>query len=74
MQAGAATAAVWTGPRPRAFALDRLAGSLMMSDTCNAARATKRRLAAIVEAAAKDSTGADRWESMSAAEQTAAAH
>jgi len=45
-----------------------------MSDTCNAARATKRRLATIVEAAAKDSIGTERWEGMSATEQTAAAH
>eukprot|EP00965_Chrysotila_dentata_P112484 3718355-Pleurochrysis_carterae.AAC.1 len=39
-------AAAWTGPEPSALALERLRGSLIMSDTCNAARATKRRLAA----------------------------
>eukprot|EP00965_Chrysotila_dentata_P014962 494974-Pleurochrysis_carterae.AAC.1 len=41
-----------TGPLPRALALHKLAGLLVMSDTCNAARATKLRLAAVVEAAA----------------------
>eukprot|EP00965_Chrysotila_dentata_P057070 1893634-Pleurochrysis_carterae.AAC.1 len=43
-----------------------------MSDTCNAARATKRGLAAVVEAAVRDLIGAEAWEAMSPAEQTAA--
>eukprot|EP00965_Chrysotila_dentata_P071347 2358132-Pleurochrysis_carterae.AAC.1 len=42
-----------------------------MSDTCNAARATKRRLASVVEAAAQDAVRDEAWAAISAAEQTA---
>eukprot|EP00965_Chrysotila_dentata_P093678 3095886-Pleurochrysis_carterae.AAC.1 len=52
--------------------MHRLAGSLVMSDTCNAARATKRRLAAVVEAAAQAEIGKAAWGAMSEAEQAAA--
>eukprot|EP00965_Chrysotila_dentata_P171285 5652736-Pleurochrysis_carterae.AAC.1 len=51
LQAGGAAA--WTGPQPSALNLERLRGSLSMSDTCNAASATKRRFPAVVEAAAR---------------------
>eukprot|EP00965_Chrysotila_dentata_P085689 2827047-Pleurochrysis_carterae.AAC.2 len=44
-----------------------------MSDTCNAARATKRKLASMVEAAAEAAIGAEAWAALSSAEQTAAA-
>eukprot|EP00965_Chrysotila_dentata_P165422 5462918-Pleurochrysis_carterae.AAC.1 len=44
-----------------------------MSDTRNTTRATKRRLACMVEAAVQGAVGADAWAAMSAAEQTAAA-
>eukprot|EP00965_Chrysotila_dentata_P213677 6187771-Pleurochrysis_carterae.AAC.2 len=55
--------------------MERLAESLIMSDTCNAARARKRQLAAVVEAAARDVIGKEKWESnqsMSEKEQAAA--
>eukprot|EP00965_Chrysotila_dentata_P031831 1061487-Pleurochrysis_carterae.AAC.1 len=45
------------GPQPRALAMYRLDRSLLMSDTCNAARATKRQLAAVVKAAVQAEIG-----------------
>eukprot|EP00965_Chrysotila_dentata_P086366 2849764-Pleurochrysis_carterae.AAC.1 len=53
--------------------MHRLAGSLLMSDTCNAARATKRLLASGVEAAAQAKIGKEAWGAMNEAEQAAAA-
>eukprot|EP00965_Chrysotila_dentata_P200350 6179929-Pleurochrysis_carterae.AAC.1 len=70
MSAADGSCAVWSGPRPKDLSLERLAGSLIMSDTCNAARATKRRLAAVIEAAARNGVGRERWEAMSTEEQT----
>eukprot|EP00965_Chrysotila_dentata_P254042 6211741-Pleurochrysis_carterae.AAC.11 len=58
----------WIGPQPNDLAVARLAGSLVMIDTCNAARTTKRRLAAVVEAAAQQACNARAWEAMGAAE------
>eukprot|EP00965_Chrysotila_dentata_P094821 3136020-Pleurochrysis_carterae.AAC.1 len=43
-----------------------------MSDTCNAARATKRRLVAVVEAAARAQVADEAWERLDAVEQSAA--
>eukprot|EP00965_Chrysotila_dentata_P255171 6212125-Pleurochrysis_carterae.AAC.6 len=72
VEASAAGADEWSGPQPSALALHRLAGSLVMSDTCNAACATKRRLAAVVEAAAQNATGEATWGAMGEAERAAA--
>eukprot|EP00965_Chrysotila_dentata_P084783 2798540-Pleurochrysis_carterae.AAC.1 len=57
VKAATGGAVVWNGPRPSALSLHRLTGSLIMSDTCNAARATKRQLPAVVEAAAQAEIG-----------------
>eukprot|EP00965_Chrysotila_dentata_P210387 6185857-Pleurochrysis_carterae.AAC.3 len=57
MRAAGAACAAWSGPRPCELSLERLAGSLIMSDTCNAARATNRQLAAVVVPAARDGIG-----------------
>eukprot|EP00965_Chrysotila_dentata_P072749 2404457-Pleurochrysis_carterae.AAC.1 len=72
VKAAAGGADEWSGPKPSALAMHRLSGSLVMSDTCNAARATKRRLTAIVEAATQAEIGEAAWSAMSKAKQAAA--
>eukprot|EP00965_Chrysotila_dentata_P104344 3445575-Pleurochrysis_carterae.AAC.1 len=67
MRAADAACAAWSGPRPCELSLERLAESLVMSDTWNAARATKRQLAAVVEAAARDGIGEESGEEQGAA-------
>lgn len=57
----------WTGPDPQLCSLHRLAGGgALMSDTCNAARKTKRLLADLIgkqaEAAFKVEHGDEAWE------------
>lgn len=62
----------WPGPKPLQLGYHRLAGSLIMSDTCTAARAAKRLIidmaAAEVEKLARDS---GTWDHMSDAEKQA---
>eukprot|EP00965_Chrysotila_dentata_P113065 3735795-Pleurochrysis_carterae.AAC.2 len=62
----------WTGPSPNELGLHRLAGGLIMSDTCNTARATKRLLASLAEAAAREKYSDADWAGMDHAEQEAA--
>eukprot|EP00965_Chrysotila_dentata_P031629 1054740-Pleurochrysis_carterae.AAC.2 len=70
IKAAAGGAYEWTGLQPRALAQHKLAGLLVVSDTCNAALATKRRLAsAVVEAAAHAEIGAEAWRARSEPEQ-----
>ena len=57
-------------PAPDNVGLHRLAeNAVIMSDTCNAARATKRLVAEMAEAAGRAKIGADVWEKMSEEEQ-----
>lgn len=60
----------WPGPNPTQLGYHRLAGSLIMSDTCNSARAAKKMImdmaAAEVEQLARD---AGTWDGMCAAEK-----
>lgn len=61
----------WTGPDPQLCSLHRLAGGgALMSDTCNAARKTKRLLADLIvsqaEAAFRREHGDEVWEGLSA--------
>ena len=50
------------GPDPESIGIHRLAEqSLLMSDTCNAARATKQLVAELAEAAMKEKIGEERW-------------
>lgn len=60
----------WTGPDVQLCSLHRLAGGgALMSDTCNAARKTKRLLAEFIgrqaEAAYRRDQGDEAWESLS---------
>lgn len=60
---------LWTGPDPELCSLHRLAGGgALMSDTCNAARKTKRLLCELIsrqmEAAYRTEHGDDAWESL----------
>ena len=54
------------GPDSESIGLHRLTEhTTLVSDTCNAARAAKRTLAEMCEAAAKEKLGAAAWEAMS---------
>jgi hypothetical protein len=58
------------GPSPEAIGLHRLAeNTVIMSDTCNGARAAKRLLATMVMAAAKCKKGEAEWDAMEAEER-----
>lgn len=64
----------WTGPNPQMCSLHRLAGGgAVMSDTCNAARKTKRLLVALIgkqaEAAFRREHGDDAWDSLGEEQQ-----
>ena len=60
------------GPDPSQVGIHRLAEhALLMSDTCNAARAAKRMLASLAEAAARERIGEEAWEAMSDEERDA---
>lgn len=59
------------GPDPECLGIHRLSEeAVLMSDTCNAAEACKRLVAAAAEDAGKGRIGADAWEAMSADEQS----
>ena len=58
------------GPSPEAVGLHRLSEeTLLMSDTCNAARAAKRLLAEAAEKASRLAIGDEAWEKMSTQQQ-----
>ena len=53
-------------PSPDNIGMHRLSeNAVLMSDTCNAARATKRLLAEMAESAGRERIGAEAWEQMS---------
>lgn len=57
-------------PSPENVGLHRLSeNAVLMSDTCNAARATKRLVAEMAEAAGRAKIGDAAWEKMSEEEQ-----
>jgi hypothetical protein len=57
-------------PPPDNIGLHRLSeNAVLMSDTCNAARATKRLLAEMAEAAGRERIGTEAWSSMTEEEQ-----
>ena len=63
---GAGSWAAVGGPSPDNIGLHRLAeDTVLMSDTCNGARCTKRLLAKAVIAAVEDKVGAAAWNAMS---------
>jgi hypothetical protein len=67
---GAGSWAKAGGPEPDCIGLHRLSEeTLIMSDTCNAARACKRLLATMAEAAGQAKIGEDVWAAMSEAER-----
>lgn len=66
--------AEWTGPNPDNCSLHKLAGGgALMSDTCNAARKTKRLLRELIqkqaEAAHRRDIGDEAWEALSEEER-----
>ena len=67
---GAGSWAAAGGPDSSQIGLHRLAEqTLIMSDTCNAARATKRLLVEMAEAAARNEIGEDEWSVLSDADR-----
>lgn len=65
---------VWTGPDPSSCGLHRLGGGgSIMSDTCNAARASKKLLATLIAKEVEEHLGPATWQAMSIEEQEAAA-
>ena len=63
---------IWTGPDPDDFGLHRLGGGgSIMSDTCNAARASKRLLAERVAVAVEKHMGPIAWGQLSEVQRKA---
>ena len=63
----------WTGPDPARLGLQQLGGGgAIMSDTCNAARKTKRLLSEVIAQTVQDCLGSEQWSAMSKQEQEAA--
>ena len=61
----------WTGPKPEALSMARLAGGgALQSDTCDGARKAKRLLAEMIAEQAREVMGADAWGKLTEAEQT----
>lgn len=61
---------VWPGPKPSQLGYHRLVQSLIMSDTCNAARAAKRMIIDMAAGAAEErAKEAGTWEAMDDAER-----
>ena len=59
----------WTGPNPEDIGLHRLGGALVMSDTCNGARAAKRLMLQRIAAAVAADIGPAEWEKLSEEQQ-----
>jgi len=59
----------WTGPNPEDIGLHRLRGALIMSDTCNGARAAKRLMLQRIAAAVAADIGPEEWEKLSEEQQ-----
>jgi hypothetical protein len=68
---GAGSWAADGGPHPDCIGLHRLCKALLMSDTCNAARATKRLLVSMAAAAGQVKIGAAAWVALSEGERAA---
>ena len=59
----------WPGPNPKDIGLHRLGGALIMSDTCNGARAAKRLMLQRISAAVAEDIGPDAWKELSEEQQ-----
>lgn len=60
----------WTGPDPALCSLHRLGGGgAIVSDTCNAARRSRKLLADLIAAQVEEHLGANEWANLSEAEQ-----
>jgi len=59
----------WAGPNPEDIGLHRLGGALIMSDTCNGARAAKRLMMQRIAAAVAEDIGPAEWKELSEEQQ-----